>query len=331
MKSKKRSLFSLFCILALLAAAGIWFFSSRNPRYIRASDPVSGSRMQPGSDINPYPSLSVPSCITKIREDYFIVDTYHDQILFGDSLKRPIEEWRVVTDQISRGHTIAGDGTVYLADDTENNRILVFEKKDGIFLLTQEFTEIGTRPHYVVYDEETKRFYAYSSMTGELYVFLRLSDSSQMVLEDIRSIPKLNGIYVRSFTIMDQEIYFVSGNSSIIRARLSDLSILEEYPVTAEIAGMIQLEKIQDYYYITVSTDVTGNQDHATILRTHDLHSLADGEYEDIYSYFVGGGTPYYLGSFDGHYYLTEHRIPGCSIWQFDVVKNEITNVTLLY
>jgi len=45
----------------------------------------------------------------------------------------------------------------------------------------------------------------------------------------------------------------------------------------------------------------------------------------------VGGGTPYYMGSFDGHYYLTEHRIPGCSIWQFDVVENEIRNVTLLY
>ena len=183
------------------------------------------------------------------------MDTYHDQIICSDSLTRPLTEWRVVTDQITRGHTIAGDGTVYLADDTENNRVLVLEKKDGKFLLTQEFAAIGTRPHYVVYDEKTERFYAYSSMTGELYVFRRLKDSSQVVLEDIRSIEKLNGVYVRSFTIMGDEIYFVSGNSTIIRAKLKDLSILEEYPVPAEIAGMIQLEKIQDYYYITVSTD----------------------------------------------------------------------------
>ena len=75
-----------------------------------------------------------------------------------------------------------------------------------------------------------------------------------------------------------------------------------------------------------------GSQDYATILRTSGSgRSSHPAEYEDVYSYFVGGGTPYYMGSFDGHYYLTEHRIPGCSIWQFDVIENEITDVTLLY
>ena len=329
---KKAPLFLLpACLLLFCATAVFLLFQVKSRHYIRAAEAVSASAAQPETEINPFSSLSVPSCITRIGEDYFIVDTYHDQIICSDSLTRPLTEWRVVTDQITRGHTIAGDGTVYLADDTENNRVLVLEKKDGKFLLTQEFAAIGTRPHYVVYDEKTERFYAYSSMTGELYVFRRLKDSSQVVLEDIRSIEKLNGVYVRSFTIMGDEIYFVSGNSTIIRAKLKDLSILEEYPVPAEIAGMIQLEKIQDYYYITVSTDAAGSQDYATILRTSDLHALASGEYEDIYSYFVGGGTPYYMGSFDGHYYLTEHRIPGCSIWQFDVIENEITNVTLLY
>ena len=329
---KKAPLFLLpACLLLFCATAVFLLFQVKSRHYIRAAEAVSASAAQPETEINPFSSLSVPSCITRIGEDYFIVDTYHDQIICSDSLTRPLTEWRVVTDQITRGHTIAGDGTVYLADDTENNRVLVLEKKDGKFLLTQEFAAIGTRPHYVVYDEKTERFYAYSSMTGELYVFRRLKDSSQVVLEDIRSIEKLNGVYVRSFTIMGDEIYFVSGNSTIIRAKLKDLSILEEYPVTAEIAGMIQLKKIQDYYYITISTDAAGSQDYATILRTSDLHALASGEYEDVYSYFVGGGTPYYMGSFDGHYYLTEHRIPGCSIWQFDVIENEITNVTLLY
>lgn len=85
-------------------------------------------------------------------------------------------------------------------------------------------------------------------MTGELYVFTREKDSTRMALKDVRSIEKLNGIYVRSFTIMGDEIYFVSGNSTIIRARLKDLKILEEYPVPPEIAGMVQLTKIQDYF-----------------------------------------------------------------------------------
>ena len=350
---KKKLLFLLPLVCLLLSAAGAVFgrILPEKTRFIRVSEAVSENSSRPQAASNPHSTLSVPSCVTRIGDDYFIVDTYHDQIIFSDSLTRPINEWQVATDQIARGHTIAGDGTVYLADDTENNRILILEKKDGAFLLTQEFTDIGIRPHYVVYDEATARFYAYSSMTGELYVFRRVEDfpvekssmeksstekssteeSSQVVLEEIRRIEKLNGVYVRSFTILGDEIYFVSGASSIIRAKLKDLSILEEYPVPAQMAGMIQLEKIQDYFYITVSTDAAGNQDYATILRTRDLGLLASGGYEDIYSYFVGGGTPYYMGSFDGHYYLTEHRIPGCSVWQFDVIENEITDVTLLY
>ena len=350
---KKKLLFLLPLVCLLLPAAGVILrgILPEKTRFIRVSEAVSEDSSLPQTAANPHSTLSVPSCVTRIGDDYFIVDTYHDQIIFSDSLTRPISEWQVATDQIVRGHTIAGDGTVYLADDTENNRILILEKKDGAFLLTQEFTDIGIRPHYVVYDEATARFYAYSSMTGELYVFRRVEnfsvekssmeksstetssteEFSQVVLEEIRRIEKLNGVYVRSFTILGDEIYFVSGASSIIRAKLKDLSILEEYPVPAQMAGMIQLEKIQDYFYITVSTDAAGNQDYATILRTRDLGLLASGGYEDIYSYFVGGGTPYYMGSFDGHYYLTEHRIPGCSIWQFDVIENEITDVTLLY
>lgn len=104
--------------------------------------------------------------------------------------------------EINRGHTIASDGVVYLTDDTENNRILVFEKEDGRFIHTQTFSDIGIRPHYIVYDETSGYFYALSSMTGELYVFSREKNSTRMGLKEVRSIEKLNGVYVRSFTII---------------------------------------------------------------------------------------------------------------------------------
>lgn len=111
---------------------------------------------------NVQPSLSVPTQITKIGDDYFLVDCYHNQILTSKTPDAPLTDWYVMTDQINRGHTIAGDGTVYLADDTENNRVLIFEKQDGQFYLTQLFNEIGTRPHYVVYDE-TENVFMYSA------------------------------------------------------------------------------------------------------------------------------------------------------------------------
>lgn len=281
---------------------------------------------------NAQTTLSVPTQITKIGEDYFLVDCYHDRILTSPSLDRPLAEWHVLTDKISRGHTIAGDGMVYLADDTENNRILVFEKLDGEFYLTQTFDEIGIRPHYVVYDADTRQFYALSSMTGELYVFSRPDKSSAaVVLEKILTVPELDGIYVRSFTLDGNDIYFVSGNRTIMRMQKSDLQIMDSWPVPDEIAGMIQLCKIQNYYYITVSTDLYGNQDYATILRVKSLDDLADSRWEDIYTSFIGGGTPYYISYFDDHYYLTEHRIPGHDVWEFDVVEDRLTNIRTLF
>lgn len=281
---------------------------------------------------NPYQRLKIPTCIRKIGDTYFICDCYHNQIIYSPSLNIPLTEWKVLDNTLQLGHTIAGDGTVYLADDTENHSVLVYEQIGEEFQKTQMFSDVGERPHYIVYDQPTKRFYALSSMTGELYVFKRLKHSSVVVLEEIRSIEKLRNRYVRSFTIIDDEIYFVSGAASVIRARLSDLSILEEYPVGAELDGMVQLEKIQDWYYITISTDASGNQDAAAMIRTQHLEQLLSGNYEKVYDLFGnGGGTPYYMGSFDGHWYLTEHRKKNRGIWEFDVLDNELKNIHVIY
>lgn len=283
------------------------------------------------AQMNPCADLSVPTWLTKVDDTYFLVDCYHNQVIYHDNLSDPLTEWRVMTNDIEKGHTLASDGTVYLIDDTERHRILVFEKRDGLFLHTQTFSGIGNRPHYIIYDAPTDTFYAWSSMSGEMYLLRHNPDDTRMYLTEIRRIESLNNVYVRSFTIIGDDIYFVSGNASIIRADLASFEILETYPVPDTMAGMIQLTRIQDYYYITVSTDITGNQDYATILRTRDLSALADGEYEDIYECFIGGGTPYYITELDNAYYLTEHRLPGHSVWRFQVEDNEIVNVETVY
>ena len=285
---------------------------------------------------NPNPTLSVPTYLTKIKDMYFIVDCYHNQVIYNENLTAPLYEWRVMTQDLSLPHTIAGDGMVYMIDDTERNRILIMEESvnlngQPVYIPTQEFNEIGDRPHYVIYHKETDTFYAWSSESGEMFLFRHPKDDSRMYLTEIRSIPSLAGIYVRSFTIIDDSIYFVSGNSTIIEAKLSTFEIKKEYPVPNELAGMVQLTPIEDYYYITISTDITGNQDYATIIRTKDLDNLIKGEYEDVYDNFVGGGTPYYITGIDDTWYLTEHRLPGHSIWSFKVTDNQITDVQTLY
>ena len=155
-------------------------------------------------------------------------------------------------------------------------------------------------------------------------------------------VEQLANRYVRSFTISGDRIYFVSGlptdgsvikTASILCCDLSTFQLLAEYPVPDSLAGMASLMPIQDYFYITVSTDLSGSQDAATIIRTHSLTDLSAGKYTDLYQkYFVGGGTPYYLGCIDGTFYLTEHRLQDHAIWQFHISdQNTLSDVLSLY
>ncbi len=310
------------------------FFTSP---YLLASTPIIHAQdISLPAPVNPYDHLKVPTYITKIGTEYFIVDCYHDQVIYHDNLEDPVSSWSVMTSDLSMGHTVASDGQVYLIDDTENNRVLIMERQvndagEPVFFPTQEFTDIGNRPHYIIYDKDSDTFYVWSSLTGEMYLFRREAGSTAVYLSEIRSIPSLKGAYVRSFTIIGDNIYFVSGNSSIIKAKLDTFRIVAEYPVPSQLAGMVQITKIHDFYYITVSTDAAGNQDYATLIRTTDLSALADGGYEDVYSYFIGGGTPYYITPIEERWYLTEHRLPSHSVWSFLVEDNLITDVISIY
>lgn len=283
---------------------------------------------------NTFPDLSVPTYVTKTDDIWFLVDCYHNQVIYHDNLSDPLTDWQVLTDEIDKGHTLASDGTVYLVDDTEGNRILVFEKKEGVFYHTQTLDEVGNRPHYIVYDAPTDTFYAWSSMNGEMYLCRHDPGDTRMYLTEIRKIDALADTYVRSFTIDGSDIYFVSGipgSPAILRADLSTFEVRETYPVPDDMAGMVQLTVADESYYITVSTDIAGNQDAATMIRTEDLSQLTEGSYEDVYANFIGGGTPYYITHIDNSYYLTEHRIPGHALWKFDITESGISNVEAVY
>ena len=283
-------------------------------------------------------SLSVPTYITKVNDTWFIVDCYHNKVIYSDSLDTPIQAWNIMCDEVVQPHTLASDGKVFLVDDTENNRVLVYEEWCDKYLNTQVFNDIGNRPHFSVYDEGTKTFYVWSSESGEMYCFKHTEDSTRMYLTDIRKVQELSDTYVRSFSIIDGDIYFVSGLSSggkaprILVCDLDTFEVKKSYPVPDEIAGMVQMTRIEDMFYITISTDITGNQDYATMIRTKSLEDLSEGEYEDIYSeYFIGGGTPYNISQVGDTYFLTEHRLIDHQIWSFNVKDGSIVNVQTVF
>lgn len=291
---------------------------------------------------NTYDTLNVATYITKFDNTYFLSDCYHDQVLYHDNITDPLKEWNVLTDEVHYAHTVASDGTMIVIDDTENNRLMAFQKTDGGYMHTQTLENIGMRPHYIQYDEENRVFMAWSSITGEMYMIKRAAEAGNngiypLYVDRVLKIDQLYGVYVRSFTVMGDGIYFVSGhnNQKIIKAAINAMGdgfdILQEYPVPEEIAGMVQLTKIGEFYYITVSTDNQENQDFATIIRTDSLEKLSGGSYEDIYRQFgLSGGTPYYITEIEGRYYMAHHRTSE-NIIAFDIEDDTIKNTKVIY
>ncbi len=300
------------------------------------SDPVACQQK------NTYDVLNVATYITRIDGMYFIADCYHDQIIYHDNIVDPLNQWNVLTNEVHYAHTIASDGTLFVVDDTENNRLMVFQKMAEGYVHTQTLENIGMRPHYVQYDAKNHVFMAWSSITGEMYLVKRAEVPEQngvypLYVDKVLKIDELYGVYVRSFTILEDGIYFISGhnNQKIIKAVINPagdgFDIIAEYSVADELAGMVQLTKIGELYYLTISTDDQENQDFATIIRTDSLEKLAGGGYEDVYDQFgVSGGTPYYITEIEGRYYMAHHRTAE-NIIAFDVSDDRIENVEVIY
>ncbi len=119
--------------LTVISAAVLIFFLYRNKtssEFIAFSEPVDETSFTVSvleePRLNAFSDLSVPTWLTKVDDTYFLVDCYHNQVIYHDNLSDPLWQWSVMTDDINRGHTLASDGLVYLIDDTENNRILIF-------------------------------------------------------------------------------------------------------------------------------------------------------------------------------------------------------------
>lgn len=280
---------------------------------------------------NSYDKLHMPTQIIKVDNNYFIVDCLHDQIIYNDWMGSPLKEWGVMASGLNNPHAIASDGELYVVVNTEKHEVIVYEYLSGDFQPIQKFEGIGSRPHYVKYDNLTETFYVWSSFSGEMYLFKRNIDMPGVYLSEIKAIPELYGVYARSFTIDEDSIYIpVVTHFMIYKVNKDTFEIEATYPVMPNIGGMVQIEKIGSYFYITISSDIYANHNNATMLRVQNLESLSIGEYEDLKPYFGFAGVPYYISAIDGAYYVIhENANPG--VYRFYIVDDQIVGVNSLY
>ena len=273
--------------------------------------------------------LYVPTMIEKIDNTYFIVDCWNHRVIYSDSLKSDINNWKQLTDEeYIGGHTVCTDGKIIVLDNTDNSQLLVYTKAQDGYKKIQTINNIMGRPHYVIYDSVNQYFYVIASTEGKIYVYRNNDLHLELVRED--TIEEIVGSYVRSISIIDGYLYTVSGPGNIYRYEITTtgFKLAEAYPVPPELSGMNQITKIGAYYYLTINTGANGSVDETTIVRTKDLHTLCEYSYEDLYKTFGFVGQPYYLTQFDGAYYITEiSENCGNGIKKFNVNNDSIENI----
>lgn len=250
--------------------------------------------------------LYTPTMIQKIGVDYFIVDCWHHRILHSQELEKPISFWRTLTCDIRGGHTISGDGDIYICDDTDYNAIRVFKKHENEFYQTQILGQIGRRPHFSFYDANAKRFYVISSLDGDFWILV--NDSGEAKIERRVIIKEVADAYVRSFNFIDGFLYLISGNGFVYKIALDGESyrVVESFPVPNEIRGMNFIMKIGCWFYISSYND-NNWQISPKFFRVKNLADLASPDlWQDLYELFDFKGTPYYITHFDGRYFITE-------------------------
>lgn len=283
---------------------------------------------------NPYndlKNLKLPAQITRQGDYYFIVDTYNDQVLYASDLWKPIGAWRVMDRKLNKPHAIASDGSMYLVVDTDNNRVVCYEYINGRFQRTQQFEDVGKRPHYIQYDALSESFFVWSSVTGDMYIIKKEPVQNTMYIQEIRHIYELDGFYVRSFSIEGDEVLFPSGNNGyMIVADKDTLRVKARYQVPMEISGMAFAKKIGSYYYMTVSTDDKLNHENARMIRTSDLETLSLGIYENVTGYFKDMKVPYYIDRMNGSYYVTSHESKKC-VYMFNIAGDVIKDVQTVH
>lgn len=264
--------------------------------------------------------LYSPMFITKIAGLYFIADSWNHRLLYSKDAKLPIKDWKVLDNDIAAPHSIAGNGTIFVSEDTGRDRLIVYTLTTKGFVRTQTIAGIKGRPHRTIYDSATRKFYVLTSDTQNIYT-LSIKDGKVLV-DSKKNLTYLEGAYVRSFSIIDGKMYFVSGPNQILVANYQDgtFSLQEKYDVPPGYRSMNDIKKMGNYYYITVYY----NQ----FIRLKDLSDFSTAE--DLYTKLGFKGIPYYMTYFDGKVYVTE--IDSYSaIRSFKLYNDEISQIQVIH
>jgi hypothetical protein len=245
--------------------------------------------------------MNTPTTFTKIGSTYFCVDCWHARVLYSDNVNKPITQWSLMDNTLRGPHSIAYDGYMYVIEDTENGGIRTF-KSDGAggFTAITTLSSIGTRTHRVQYDSATSSFYVIGGTSQTMARLTRSGDT--LTLQSKITLAFLSGQYSRGFRIYDGKMYIVCEPGKVFEVSFdgaSTYTLLNTYNTPTGFSSPNDIFRDSTGKWYLTGT----NQAMCRFDRLADMHA---GLVEDVYDLFRLGGTPYYLGEFDGYLWIPE-------------------------
>ena len=306
------------CILICLSFAAIFIINQEHNTNVITIDTQNKITI---ADTN-VKGLYVPTEIRKINNKYFIVDCFHNRIIYSNDVELDYDKWNVIDFPFTKPHSIAGDDDTYVAVDTDANSIVVFDKDLNV---KQRLYNVGSKPHHVIY--YNSKFYVLMSTTNiEICIYKKDESTGMIKLESRNKLDYINSTsdnaYVRSMSIIDGFLYLpCATNGHVYKVSMNDFSLVEDYTINTEYGGFNFITKIDSTWFIT-STGGTDYSHNPALLRTTDLATKPTIDTSIEFS-----GTPYYIEYFDDKYWIPEIYY-GNSVRSFKYIDNDIRNIT---
>lgn len=274
-------------------------------------------------------TLYTPTLIEKIDNLYFIVDCWHNRVIYNDNMKEKISNWKTLSQELEGPHSIASDKNVFLIDNTEKNEIQVFKRTDDKFTLTQTIKDVGKRPHKIIYDKNTNLFYSIASTSQEIVILENINGNVR--IKQKTRLDFLESSYIRSIAIIEDRMYFLPGPDKVICTEYKNgkFNVISEYKLPKSLQAINHVYKVGNYYYISLYT-MNKKSAEPKLVRFKSFEELKNNKYEDITKKLKIKGVPYFFSEFDGKIFFTE--IDSYSeIKSFEVHNDKIENVVNHY
>lgn len=200
--------------------------------------------------------LNLPTMMTRIGDNWFVVDSYNNRVLYSDEATASLTDWRLLDGDLSRPHSIAGNREYLVVDDTEAHSVRVYRRQGEGYRLHQVFIDAGARPHRVWYDEDSDRFFVLAANSQELTVY-RIGDAG---LEQVSraSIEAIAGVYTRSFRMIDGAIWLFPSNGvvTVIDPDMPGYPSMARYRVPGHLSGLNDMIRVGETWYLSATRNL---------------------------------------------------------------------------